>query len=164
MQTNGLQSWRLAAAGTIVALAAAGSSAQAADMKLSLKGVAIVDGQNLTQLDGTTSQIFKTKIVSEVIGGDFAGQTWGGECWGDGLVVDGQGYTGNYRCSVYVAADEGFTYQVDRDSDAGGDFVITGGKGRFAGATGNGHVAYTWGDTQFGDKLTYTMEGTITLK
>ncbi len=61
-----------------------------------------------------------------------------------------------------VSAED--SYNVDyTDNAEGGDWVVTGGKGKFKGATGSGHSTYTWGDSVFGDKITMTSEGTITL-
>lgn len=38
-----------------------------------------------------------------------------------------------------------------------------GGKGKFKGATGGGKVTYTWGDTNFGDRLAFTDEAKVTI-
>lgn len=128
------------------------------------RGVTFATVENLNHADGTIGQLFRVKFVEDITEGSHMGETWSGECWGSGLVAADGAYAGQLRCTTAVTADDAFTFQVDHDTAEGGDYVITGGKGKFAGATGKGFYKHYWGDAVFGDKLAWTGEMTLELK
>lgn len=134
----------------------------ATTLTVNSQGAAVLSVLNFPMADGSTAQTFTTKYVEMGIDGDFKGQTWGGECAGSGVVSAEGVYSGQYLCTTTLNADDAFTISVT-DKAEGADWVVTGGKGKFKGATGKGHTAYTWGDAVFGDKITIAAEGTIIL-
>jgi hypothetical protein len=135
----------------------------ASTLTMKTKGVSIVLLENFTMEDGSQTQLFKVKWVQDITDGDHKGESWGGDCYGTGVVTADGAYGGSLRCSANVTAEDGYTYQIDNDTAEGGKLVITGGKGRFAGATGTGSYTYYWGDTVFGDKNAWTGDLTINL-
>lgn len=140
------------------------ASAAGAETVITVKatGVGIIDLQNFKMSDGTTAQLFTTKTVWMPSEGDSGGQPTGVVCHGLGKVTPDGVYSGDMLCQeTYSAEDTTTTSYVD--GPTGGDWVIIGGTGRYKGATGSGHVTYTWGDAVFGDKVAMTNEGTITL-
>ena len=143
-------------------LAFAGAASAETVIKIKSTGVAVINLRNVDLADGSKVQMWDSKYVSTQTGGDMAGQIWGGACYGLGRVSPKGVYSGAGRCEDVVSAED--SYNVDyTDNAEGGDWVVTGGKGKFKGATGSGHSTYTWGDPVFGDKITMTSEGTITL-
>lgn len=146
--------------GTIIA---SPTSAAAGPLSITAQGVSFVDLRNAPQADGTTSQQFDIKAVQINTDGDMKGETWGTDCMGGALVDAAGSYSGWFRCTVNVSADDAFTYQVDHDRPDGSSAVITGGKGKFKGATGTVDFTYTWGDTVFGDRLTWTSKTAMSL-
>lgn len=131
-------------------------------IKLKSTGVAVINLKNIDLSDGSIVQIIDSKYVWTQTEGEMAGQSWGGVCYGLGKVTPDGVYSGVARCEDSVTPED--SYNVDyTDTAEGGDWVVTGGKGKFKGATGSGHNVYTWGDAVFGDKITMTSEGTITL-
>ncbi|MBK8084178.1 MAG: hypothetical protein IPK28_10280 [Devosia sp.] len=46
----------------------------------------------------------------------------------------------------------------------GWDWTVLGGTGKYVGATGSGHTTMGWGDNKYGDRMTWTSKGTVTLK
>ena len=131
-------------------------------IKIKSQGVAIVDLQNFPLADGSIVQWWASRTVLTELEGDMAGQTRGVNCHGLGKVTPEGVYSGLARCDVTMSAEDVMT--IDYSDDAtGGDWVVTGGTGKFKGATGSGRATYTWGDAVYGDRITYTDEGTITL-
>lgn len=131
-------------------------------LKIEATGVGIIDLQNFKHADGSTAQLFTTRSVWTFTEGDFAGTSAGVTCHGLGNVTAEGVYSGQLLCEeTYSATDTTTTNYVD--GPTGGDWVIIGGTGKYKGAKGGGHVTYTWGDAVFGDKVTMTNEGTITL-
>jgi hypothetical protein len=131
-------------------------------MKIKTTGVAVFNVKNINLADGSIVQITDSRYVWTASEGDTAGQTWGGFCYGLGRVTPEGVYTGEARCEDNGTAEDSYNVEYTENVE-GGDWVVTGGKGKFKGATGGGHITYIWGDTVFGDKLTMTSEGTITL-
>ena len=131
-------------------------------LKIKGTGVVIVNIKNVDLADGSIVQQLDSKYVWTMSEGDMAGQTWGGVCYALGRVTPEGVYSGAARCNDTVTAEDSYTTDYT-DNAEGGDWVVTGGKGKFKGATGGGRTVYTWGDTTFGDKITMTSEGTITL-
>lgn len=150
---------------TVVAVAMLGfsASALAADVALNSQGISIVMTTSMTQADGTISQTWTVKFVQENLDGPYRGETWGGECNGMGLVASDGAYSGVSRCSVNITADDGYTFEL-KDTAEGGDWVVTGGKGKFQGVAGMGHMTYTWGDPVYGDKISWASEGTLKMR
>ena len=124
--------------------------------------VAIIEIENVNLSDGSIVQKVTSHYVKTETEGEMAGQSRGGSCIGLGQVTAEGVYSGVYRCDEGVSAEDSFT-STYTDNAEGGNWVVTGGKGKFAGATGTGHITYTWGDAVFGDKITMTNAGTITL-
>ena len=91
-----------------------------------------------------------------------AGQTWVGECHGLGDITKDGVYSGTNRCTAHFSDKDTLTWILN-DTATGAESTITGGSGKYAGATGTGHLTYTWGDTVFGDRFTYAAESTIIL-
>lgn len=136
--------------------------AAAAEFSMTATGVSVIDLHSYpAHADGSVSQHFTFRLVQINLEGDLAGETWGADCVGEGLVSADGVYAGTWRCTMTISAEDAFTYE-GTDNAEGATFEITGGKGRFAGATGSGTAAYTWGDTVFGDKITFTSEMTLT--
>ena len=131
-------------------------------LKIKATGVAVFNVKNIDLADGSIVQITDSKYVWTQTEGEMAGQSWGGFCYGLGRVTPEGVYSGAARCDDTVTAKDSYTVDYSENAE-GGDWVVTGGKGKFKGATGGGRIVYTWGDTVFGDKLTMTSEGTITL-
>lgn len=149
-------------AAMLVAMAGISASATAADVASNSRGVSIVTATNMLQADGSTSQTWTVKFVQENLEGPYNGESWGGECNGMGLVASDGAYSGVSRCSISITADDGYTFEL-KDSVEGGDWVITGGKGKFKGVAGKGRTTYTWGDPVYGDKIGWTSEGVLNL-
>lgn len=148
---------RVAGLATLAAMVCAGA-ASAADYTIKLTGTAIIDLQNFAQADGSTSQQFHSRFVqTNTADSDMPGETMTGDCYGAGIVTPAGEYGGSYRCSIFVSADDAIVIHVN-DTSAGGPVAVIGGKGKFAGATGDGTITYTWGDSVFGDRLLYSEE------
>ena len=126
-------------------------------------GVAIIEVENVNLSDGSIVQKVVSTYVWTETEGEMAGQSRGGSCIGLGQVTVEGVYSGVARCNESISAEDSFTTTYT-DTAEGGDWVVTGGKGKYAGATGTGHVTYVWGDPVFGDKITMTNEGTMTLQ
>ena len=126
-------------------------------------GVAIIEIENVNLSDGSIVQKIAVDYVWTETEGETAGQSSGGSCIALGQVTAEGVYSGVGRCDESTSAEDSFTTTYT-DNAEGGDWVVTGGKGKFAGATGAGRITYTWGDAVFGDKITMTNEGTITLQ
>jgi hypothetical protein len=139
------------------------TGAAAATLSITSQGVSVVDLKSAQQADGTIAQQFNLKAVQVNTDGDLKGETWGSDCMGGGLVDAAGNYSGWFRCTVNVSAEDAFTFQVDHDRADGSSAVITGGKGKFKDATGTIEFAYTWGDTVFGDRLTWTSKTAMSL-
>ena len=131
-------------------------------IKIKAQGVAIVDLQNFPLSDGSTVQWWVSRTVSTELEGDMAGQSRSANCRGFGKVTPEGVYSGVGRCDETWSAEDVMTFDYSDDAK-GGDWVLTGGTGKFKGAKGSGHNTYTWGDPVYGDRITYTTEGTITL-
>ena len=131
-------------------------------IKIKSQGVAIIEVENFNLADGSIVQKIASHYVWTETEGEMAGQSRGGTCIGLGQVTADGAYSGTARCNEVLSAEDAFTTTYTDNAD-GGDWVVTGGTGKFKGATGSGHTTYTWGDTVFGDKITMTSAGTITL-
>ena len=94
--------------------------------------------------------------------GDINGTTFGGECWGQAEIT-ADSYADTLLCVARQSDTDTYAYRMAYNTD-GWDWTVIGGSGKFAGATGTGHVTAGWGDTKFGDRLTYTNKGSITFK
>lgn len=118
-----------------------------AETKLTSKGhgVTFVNEGNQSMADGSVTQLVTAKYVEIADDGDFAGQTWSAACYGMGSVTAAGDYSGVFHCTANLTADDAFTFVIT-DNPQGGETVITSGKGKYKGATGNGTVTYTWGD------------------
>lgn len=125
-------------------------------------GTSFITLDNVPMSDGRIVQHFHVQYVETLIEGDGAGETRGGECDGMGIVDAAGVYAGHFLCSTSASADDAFTAEW-HDNAAGGDWVITGGKGKYAGASGTGRTDYLWGDSVFGDRMTWSTSATITL-
>jgi hypothetical protein len=125
-------------------------------------GVAIIELQNIKMSDGTTVQLVTTKSVWMPNEGDTFGQPAGVVCHGMGKVTPDGVYSGDLLCDTTYSAEDVMTSSYV-DGPTGGEWVTLGGTGKFKGANGSGRIVYTWGDAVFGDKITMTNEGTITL-
>ncbi len=136
----------------------------AAETKLAFKetGTSFIQVQTFDRGDGSKVQINIIKYVGIGTSGDMAGQTWSGECYGLGDVTKDGVYSGTNRCTAHFSDKDSMTWVLN-DTAAGGDATITGGSGKYAGAKGTGHLAYTWGDTVFGDRITYSADVTAVL-
>lgn len=155
---------RTGALAAIAVLAALPAAAMAAStVESTARGISVIKIENYPMADGSTVQSFTFKIVQENVTGGAAGERWGGDCVGDGVVTADGAYTGSYRCTINVTADDAYTLYAAHDAPEGADFVITGGKGKYKGATGSGHTTYTWGDTVFGDRIAFESETSMTL-
>ena len=149
---------------TSAVLGFAGGDAAFAEtvLKMKAQGVNVGDIQNFKLTDGSTTQLVTGRTVWTGTEGDMAGQSWSVTCHGLGKVTADGVYSSTNRCEETHSAED--TINGDyKDTAEGGDWVITGGTGKYKGATGGGHITYTWGDTVFGDRITMTYEGTITL-
>lgn len=131
-------------------------------MNVNSTGVAIFNAKSINLADGSIVQVIDSKYIWTQIDGDMAGQSWGGFCYGLGRVTPEGAFTGEARCEDSMSAEDSYNTEYTETAE-GGDWVVTGGKGKFKGATGSGHIVYTWGDTVFGDRLTMTSQGTIIL-
>lgn len=123
-------------------------------------GTSFIKLDNYPQADGRIVQHFHVQYVETVQEGDGAGTTRGGECDGMGLVDAAGVYAGHFLCTTSVSADDAFTLEFN-DTAAGAEWVVTGGKGKYKGATGKGHMDYTWGDSVFGDRMTWASSGAM---
>ena len=150
---------------SLFAFTVCGSASAATALRFTNKGVAVVDAQLFPMADGSTGETFRSRLVAQTVVGDFRGQIISGDCYGQGSTSAAGAYLGTVACTMHVSADDAYTWTTADDSSNGGDiaFVVTGGKGRFRGATGRGHYVYDWGGGDDGDRLTWTMETTINL-
>lgn len=156
----------LTGAGALVAvagLAALAAPAGAATLSSTARGISVIAIINYPMADGSTEQSFTVKFVQENLTGDSAGERWSGDCAGPGFVTADGAYSGSYRCTINVTAEDAYTIYAAQDTPEGADFVITGGKGKYKGATGSGHTTYVWGDTVFGDRIAWESKTEMTL-
>ena len=156
-----IQNISLSAALLAGAMLAAPAQAETV-MTINSTGVAIFNVKNVNLADGSIVQVIDSKYVWTQIDGDTAGQSWGGFCYGLGRVSPEGVYTGQSRCEDSMSAEDSYTTEYTETAE-GGEWVVTGGKGKFAGATGSGRIVYTWGDAVFGDRITMTSVGSINL-
>jgi len=125
-------------------------------------GAAFLEIENTVLADGSTVQVYHSQVVWMNEGGDFAGQPQSVTCTGQGMVTAEGSYSGVGRCDTVDSAEDAYTTTYT-DTAEGGDWVVTGGRGKYAGATGSGQITYIWGDAVFGQTITMISEGTITL-
>ena len=144
-------------------LAAAAPAAAGTTLVMKGNGAAAVEFETIDHSDGSKSQLIKSHLIQTIVDGDRKGETIGGDCFGFGLVEADGTYGGALRCTYRLSAEDGYSIRIDDDNADGGTFTVTGGTGAFKGATGKGSYTYTWGDTVYGDKLTWTAETTIEL-
>lgn len=156
-----IQNTSLSAALLAGAMLAAPAQAETV-MTFKSAGVSMFNAENFNLSDGSIVQIIDVQYVSIGTDGDLADQTRSGFCYGIGRVSAEGVYAGEMRCEEVFSAEDSYTFDFT-DNAEGGVAVVTGGKGKFKGATGEARSVYTWGDAVFGDRLTFTTEGTITL-
>jgi hypothetical protein len=144
-------------------LATAGPATAGSTLAMKGNGTATVEFQQMDHADGSKSQLIKSHLIQTIVEGDRKGETMGGDCFGFGRVGADGVYGGVLDCTYRLSAEDGYSIRMDDDHAEGGTFTVTGGTGAFKGATGKGSYTYTWGDTVYGDKLTWTAETTIAL-
>lgn len=128
---------------------------------LSLTGYSLVDLELLDLPGGAVSQMGNVRWVAMGSLGEMSELNISGDCQGLGLTTVGGDYSGRWQCTNNVSAADAF-YSTITDSAEGGEFVVDGGTGAFEGATGSGTLTYTWGDSIYGDRIAWVMEGTVT--
>lgn len=147
---------------TVCLLALTGTPAFAGTLNIESRGVSVVNLHNYDLGNGTTAQQYDLRFVETGTGGDINGTTFGGECWGQAEIT-ADSYADTLLCVARQSDTDTYAYRMAYNTD-GWDWTVIGGSGKFAGATGTGHVTAGWGDTKFGDRLTYTNKGSITFK
>ena len=149
-------------ASTAMILALAAPAAAETTLTIQSTGAAFLELENTVLADGSTVQVYHTQIIFMNTGGDFAGQTQSGTCTGQGMVTPDGVYSGIGRCDIVESAEDAYTMTYT-DTAEGGEWVVTGGRGKYTGATGSGTTTYTWGDAVFGQTFTTISEGSIVL-
>jgi hypothetical protein len=150
-----------AALAALALAGAVGTPALAATLNVESQGASVVNVHNFELGEGTTAQQFDVRFVETGTGGDVAGMNFGGECWGQAEIT-ADAYSDILLCVVRHTDTDTYAYRMAFNTD-GWDWTVIGGTGKFVGATGSGHITAGWGDTKFGDRLTWTNRGTITL-
>jgi hypothetical protein len=131
-------------------------------IEIEYQGVAVINLHNFELGEGTTAQQFDNRFVETGTGGDVVGVISSGECYGSAEVT-ANSYTDTMLCVSRQTETDSVVSRMQFNTD-GWDWTVVGGTGKFAGATGTGRLVSVWGDPKFGDRLTYTSKGTITLK
>lgn len=152
---------RIAATVCLLALAAQPALA-GATITIESRGISIVNMHNYELGEGTTAQHYDLRFVATGTGGDVAGTNWGGECYGMAEIT-ANSYADSVFCLNRVSETDSYVARMNFNTD-GWDWTIIGGTGTYTGATGTGHITSGWGDTKFGDRLTWTDKGSIILK
>jgi len=131
-------------------------------IQIESQGVSIGELHNFDLGDGTTAQNFETRFVETGTGGNIAGRVSSGECYGSAEITAST-YADTMLCVQRVSDTDSYVYRMQFNTD-GWDWTVLSGTGKYVGATGGGHVTMGWGDSKFGDRLTWTSKGTVTLK
>ncbi len=152
---------RIAVTVCLLAFAAQPALAQTT-INVESEGVSVTNLHNFELGEGTTAQQFDLRFVETGTGGDIAGANLAGECYGFAEITANT-YTDSMLCVTRQTETDSYVYRMQFNTD-GWDWTVIGGTGKFAGATGSGHTTAGWGDSRFGDRLTWTSKGSITLK
>lgn len=135
--------------------------ASAGEIDFRSEGISFVDLELLPLPDGSSAQTYVAQTVMKVVDGARAGETAVGTCRGAGRSNAKGDFAARTFCSFSFSKEDSYASVVEEGNE-GGALTILGGTGAFAGATGSGTTRFTWGDTIYGDRLTWTAEVHIT--
>ena len=126
-------------------------------------GYVTVGLENYPMADGSTLQTYSSKVIYVASDGEMAGQYYSGDCAGTATISADASYGATWGCTITMTPEDAFTVSNVRDDGVAFETVITGGKGKFKGATGGSKGTWLWGDTNFGDRAAFTDTITLTL-